>query len=50
MLPYMKKEHRIKIVDEAFGNDGSKKTSLKERYEKIKQRYIDAGVLKDDRQ
>jgi hypothetical protein len=47
MLPYMKKEERIKIVTEAFRQDGVKALTLRERYEKIKQRYIDAGVLKD---
>jgi hypothetical protein len=47
MIPYMKKEHRIKIVNEAFSDDNSRRMSLRERYEKIKQKYIDAGALKD---
>lgn len=45
MLPYMKKEERIKIVSEAFREPCAKVVSLKERYEQLKKRYQDAGVL-----
>lgn len=45
MLPYMEKKERVKIVTEAFRQEGAKALSLKERYQKIKERYEKAGVL-----
>jgi hypothetical protein len=48
MAPHMKKEDRKKIIDEVFRDPGKKQLSLKEQYAKIKQRYIDAGVLTED--
>lgn len=46
MVPYMKKEERIKIVREVFRNEGAKVVSLKDQYKKLKERYEKAGVLK----
>jgi hypothetical protein len=48
MLPYMKKEDRLKIVTEAFKQDGTKTLSLRERYEALKKKYQSAGVLNFD--
>jgi hypothetical protein len=39
MLPYMKKEERIRIVSQAFREEGAKVVSLRERYELLKNRY-----------
>jgi len=39
MLPYMKKEERIKIVNDAFKQNDSKKLSIRERYEALKKRF-----------
>jgi hypothetical protein len=49
MLPYMDKSDRVKIVTNAFKEDGAKVVSLKERYEELKRRYqsiSDPGSLK----
>jgi predicted nucleotide-binding protein (sugar kinase/HSP70/actin superfamily) len=45
MLPYMKKEERIRIVSNAFREEGAKVISLRERYEAIKKRFQEAGEL-----
>jgi hypothetical protein len=47
MLPHMKKDDRLKIIKDAFREDGAKTISLKEHYKQLKERYIKAGVLKD---
>ena len=42
MLPYMKKEERIRIVEQAFREEGGKVVSLRERYEAAKVKLADA--------
>lgn len=43
LVPYMAKGDRLKVVNDAFSKE--KPLSLKERYERTKQRYINAGIL-----
>jgi len=45
MIPYMDKNDRRRIVNEAFQKEGVKALSLRERYEAIKKRYQEAGEL-----
>jgi len=45
IVPYMEKNDRRKIVNEAFQKEGTKTVSLRERYEAIKRRYQEAGEL-----
>jgi hypothetical protein len=42
MLPYMKKEDRVRIVSQAFREEGGKVVSLRERYEALKAKHADA--------
>jgi hypothetical protein len=42
MLPYMKKEERIRIVEQAFREEGAKVISLRKRYEAAKVKHADA--------
>jgi hypothetical protein len=44
MVPYMDKSNRVKIVKEAFRQEGEKQLSLKEQYNKIRKRFEDACV------
>jgi hypothetical protein len=39
MLPYMKKEERVKIVNDAFRQNDTKQLSVRERYEALKKRF-----------
>jgi hypothetical protein len=48
MVPYMDKRDRVRTVNDAFKGIDNPSLSLKERYAKIKQRYIDAGILIED--
>jgi hypothetical protein len=45
MLPYMKKEERVRIVSQVFREEGAKVVSLRERYEALKKRFQEAGEL-----
>lgn len=39
MLPYMGKKERVKIVNDAFKQEGVKTLSLRERYNELQKRY-----------
>jgi hypothetical protein len=39
MLPYMKKEERVRIVNDAFKKGGAKVLSLRERYNELQKKY-----------
>jgi hypothetical protein len=39
MLPYMKKDERVRIVNDAFRKDGVKALSLRDRYAELQKRY-----------
>lgn len=43
IVPYMDKKEQSKVINDAFSDE--KPLSLKERYERTKQRYINAGIL-----